>query len=74
MKRNETLKQTLILVIRKRNCFLMVMVSGPCTEHDMPIPMVIISLYPKHIQVGEERMQVWEMILLKRISYKLLSA
>ena len=40
----------------------------------MPIPMVIISLYPKHIQVGEERMQVREIILLDRISYKLLSA
>ena len=74
MKRNETLKQTLILAIRKRNCFLIVMVSALCMEHDMPIPMVIISLYPKHIQVGEERMQVREMILLNRISYKLLSA
>ena len=50
------------------------MVSAPCMEYDMPIPMVIISLYPKHIQVGEERMQVREMILLHRISYKLLSA
>ena len=50
------------------------MFSAPCMEHDMPIPMVIISLYPKHIQVGEERMQVREMILLNRISYKLFSA
>ena len=74
MKRNETLRQTLILAIRKINCFLIVMVSAPCMEHDMPIPMVIISLYPKHIQVGEERMQFREMILLNRISYKLLSA
>ena len=73
MKRNETLKQTLILGIRKRNRFLIKMVSTPCMEHDMPIPMVIISLYPKHIQIGEERMQVREMILQKRISYKLLS-
>ena len=67
MKRNETLKQTLILAIRKKTVFLIVMVSAPCMEHDMPIPMVIISLYPKHIQVGEERMQVSEMILLNRI-------
>ena len=52
----------------------MVMVSDPCLEHDMPIPMIIIALYPKHIQVGEERMQVRGMILLNRISYKLLSA
>ena len=73
MKRNETLKQTLILVIRKRNRFLIIMVSTPCMEHDMPIPMVMISLYPKHIQVDEERMQVREMILQNRISYKLLS-
>ena len=43
-------------------------------DHDMTIPLVIISLYPKHIQVGEERKQVREMILLNRISYKLLSA
>ena len=49
------------------------MVSTPCMEHDMPIPMVMISLYPKHIQVDEERMQVREMILQNRISYKLLS-
>ena len=41
------------------------MVSAPCMEHDMPIPMAIMPLYPKHIQVGEERMQVREMILLK---------
>ena len=74
MKRNETLKQTLILALRKRNCFLIVMVSAPCMEHDMPIPMVIISLYSKHIQVGEERMQVREIILLYMMSYKLLSA
>ena len=72
MKRNGTLKQTLILVIRKRIRFLIIMVSTPCMEHDMPIPMVIISLYPKHIQVGEERLQVREMILQNRISYKLL--
>ena len=50
------------------------MASAPCIEHDMPITMVIISLYPKPIQVGEERMQVREIILLNRISYKLLSA
>ena len=68
MKRNETLKQTLILVIRKRNRFVIIMVSTTCMEHDMPIPMVIISLYPKHIQVGEERIQVREMILQNRIS------
>ena len=74
MKRNETLKQTFIPVIRKRNCLLIVMVSATCMENDMPIRIVIISLYPKHIQVGEERMQVREMILLNRISYKLLSA
>ena len=74
MERNKTIKQTLILAIRKRNCFLIVMVSAPCMEHDMPIPMVIIFLYPRHIQVCEERMQVREMILLNRISYKLLSA
>ena len=36
------------------------MVSVPCMAHDMPIPMIIITLYPKHIQVGEERMQVRE--------------
>ena len=59
---------------KKKKLFLIVMVSAPFMEHDMPIPMVIISLYPKHIQVGEERMQVREMILLNRISYKLLSA
>ena len=47
---------------------------GHDMDHDMPIPMVIISLYPKQIQVGEERMQVRELIFLKRISYKLLSA
>ena len=73
MKRNETLKPTLILVIRKRNRFLIIMVSTTCMEHDMPIPMVIIFLYPKHIQVGEERIQVREMILQNRISKKLLS-
>ena len=37
---------------------------------DMPIPMVVIALYPKHIQVGEVR----EMFLLNRMSYKMLSA
>ena len=41
--------------------------------HDMHIPMVIIALYTKHIQVGKERMQVREMDLLNRISYKVLS-
>ena len=46
MKRNETLRQKLILTIRKRTCFLIIMVSAPCMKHDMPIPMVIISLYP----------------------------
>ena len=58
----------------EKETVFIVMVSALCMEHDMPIPMVIISLYPKHIQVGEERMQVREMILLNRISYKLLSA
>ena len=46
------------------------MVSVPGMAHDMSIPMVIIALYPKHIQVGEVR----EMFLLNRISYKALSA
>ena len=46
------------------------MVSVPCMAHDMPIPMVIIALYPKHIQVGEVR----EFFLLNRMSYKVLSA
>ena len=46
------------------------MVSVPCMAHDMPIPMVIIALYPKHIQVGEFR----EMFLLSKMSYKVLSA
>ena len=74
MKRNKTLKQTLIIAIRKQNCFSIIMVSVPCMEHDMPIPMVMTSLHPKRIQVGKERMQVREIILLNRISYKLLSA
>ena len=46
------------------------MVSAPCMAQDMPIPMVVIALYPKHIQVGEVR----EMFLLNRMSYKMLSA
>ena len=70
MKRNETLKQTLILVIRKETDFFIVMISAPWMAHDMPIPMVIIALYPKHIQVGE----VGETFLLNRMSYKVLSA
>ena len=46
------------------------MVSVQCMAHDMPIPMVIIALYPKHIQVGEVR----EMFLLNRMFYKALLA
>ena len=38
--------------------------------HDMPIPMVLIALYPKHNQVGEVR----EMFLLNSMSNKILSA
>ena len=44
------------------------MVSAPCMAHDMLIPMVMIALYPKHIQDGEVR----EMFLLYRMSYKVL--
>ena len=47
----------------------MVIVSATCMAHDMPIPMVIIASYPKHIQVVEERMQIREVNLLNRISY-----
>ena len=43
MKRNETLKQTLIPVIKKETELLIVMVSAPCMAHDMPILMVIIA-------------------------------
>ena len=64
MKRNETLKHTLIIVIRINKAdFLIIMVSVQCMAHDMPIPMVIIALHPKHIQVGEVR----EMFLLNKV-------
>ena len=38
--------------------------------HDVPISMVIIALYLKHIQVDE----AMERFLLNRMSYKVLSA
>ena len=55
--RNETLKQTLILAIAKKNV-LIVTVSVPHMANAIPIHMVKTTVYPIIIQFDEETIQL----------------
>ena len=41
--------------------------------HSMPIPVVIIALYPYHIQFGEERIQFMLVTYTTRVVYEIIT-